>query len=98
MEPETEAEGSGPSTAARIRPAPETRPASHPVGGGGGGGSGGEAPADGADGRGGVRLPAADDSMGRRSARARAVAGGGEAEGRNGRGPKIKPRRDWGWV
>lgn len=59
VEPETEE--SGRSTAARSRPAPETIPASHPLGGGGGGGGGGEAPPE-SDGCGSP--PAADDSMG----------------------------------
>jgi hypothetical protein len=36
----SEAEDSGSRTAARRRPAPETRPESHPRGGGGGGGCG----------------------------------------------------------
>uniref|UniRef100_A0A0A9BQI9 Uncharacterized protein n=1 Tax=Arundo donax TaxID=35708 RepID=A0A0A9BQI9_ARUDO len=67
MEPEPDEEDSGPSTAARIRPAPETRPASHPLGGGGEG-VGGDAPPD-TDGRGGGSPPAADDSMGGRRVR-----------------------------
>jgi hypothetical protein len=79
-------EESGPSTEARRRPAPDTRPASHPLGGGGGGGGGGEAPPDG-DGRGSP--PAAGDSMGGRT-RERA-----EEEGRSGgkMGTKMETRK-----
>lgn len=82
-EPEAAAGESGPSTEARIRPAPETRPEIHPLGGGGGASGAGDAP------------PAAGDSMrdddddeGRR--RWEGEGRGGE-EKSSGRRDKLRP-------
>jgi hypothetical protein len=81
-----EEEESGPSTEARRRPAPETRPASHPLDGGGGGGGGGEAPPDG-DGCGSP--PAAGDSIGGRTRKRAEAEGRWELKWR----PENKPGR-----